>query len=252
MKAVLNGIWTVLIAMLLSVCCAAAGDHGVTAHFVPEQVRPGEVFELRVEMKRADYGRFALTVPPHGSLHRVAVESEPVKLEDGFYRQRESWMLQADRSGEIVVEGVAVVMKTGSGEVPVVLPPLRMEVLPWRRVDTSTEPVGFPEPAADLEAERNAWWWLVPLVVCVGLCGWWLRRPPGGVTSGDSGAEASLEEALDDLEGGVLCSVALERLVIERGSEWSPVLREAAEEAVYAARGDAGELAALLRREVGA
>ena len=39
--------------MLLWLVVGAVGaEHGVTARFVPEQVRPGEVFELRVEMER--------------------------------------------------------------------------------------------------------------------------------------------------------------------------------------------------------
>ena len=55
-----------MFVLLLFVGSVLGADHGVTARFVPEVVRPGEVFELRVEMKRRDYGRFVLEVPPHG------------------------------------------------------------------------------------------------------------------------------------------------------------------------------------------
>ena len=243
-------LWAVLISML-SVIGAAGADPGVTARLVPEQVRPGDVFELRVEMTRADYGRFELRVPPHGSLHRVAVESEPVRLEDGRYRQRESWMLQADRSGEIVIDGAVVVLKTGSGEVPVVLPPLRVEVMPWGAPDKSAAPVAFPKRVKGEESKVMTWWWLVPFVASVCLFAWWLRRPLSGAADRDPGGGASLEEALADLDAGSLRSLALEQLMFERGDGWPRELREAAAQAVYAGRGDAAEVADLLRKEAG-
>lgn len=243
-----------LLLTLLSVVCAAGDEHGVTARFVPEQVRPGDVFELRVEMTRAEYGRFELQVPPHGSLHRVAVESEPVKLEDGRYRQRESWMLQADRSGEIVIEGAAVVMKTASGEEAVELPPLRVEVMPWGVADKSAAPVGWPVPNRDFSewprTHKGVLLLVLGLVMFV-LVAWFIGRKlntkPKFLTPG-----MPLETfALEELDAGVLRSAALERLLLEKGDAWSAELREVVSGAVYAGRGEAGEVAIRLRKEVG-
>ncbi len=241
-----------MLLLILWTGAVVAAGHGVTARFLPEQVRPGEVFELRVEMKRAEYGSFELKVSPHGSLHRVAVESEPVKLEGGFYRQRESWMLQADRSGEIVIENVSVILSTGSGEEAVALPPLRMEVLPWASADKDVKPVGWPAPKpVDLPATRMGLVLVVLGLILFAVVAWLIGRrlntKPKFRTDG-----MPLETlALNELDAGVLRSAALERLLLEKGRDWSAELREVVSQAVYAGRGDPRKVAERLRREVG-
>lgn len=239
-----------LLLLLLWAGVVGAAGHGVTARFVPERVRPGEVFELRVEMARAAYGRFVLKVPPHPSLHRVAVESEPVKLVDGLYRQSEGWVLQADRAGEIVMEDVVVLMTTEDGETGHPLTPLRMVVVPWEAADESVVPVGFPEERSEGAEGGAGWWWLLGVLGAIAAIAWWWRRAVNGKATEEVGGAVSWEEALGDLENGLLRSVVLEQMLLAQGASWSVALREAVEEAVYAGRGDAGALAVLLRKEV--
>jgi hypothetical protein len=257
MKAALSccGALCLAVAML-----PAASEHGVTAEIVPAQVKPGDLFELRVEMSRADYASFELEIPTHERLHRVAVESVPVRFEDGCYRQGEVWFLQADSSGEVVIDGATVLLEGGSGPVTVELPTLRVGVVAYGEQDESAEPALLPAaPSAG-----GAWWGEPSLVFVVLILAvlalafvtapvlvirWIAKRRDAAEGEGVSG-KASWEEGLADLDSGMIESPALERLFLEQGGCWSGELRAAVEAAVYAGRGEAGRLAAMLRKEV--
>jgi len=229
----------------------AASEHCVSVEVVPTQVRPGDLFELRVEMNRADYAQFVLEVPTHERLHRVAVESAPVSLVDGRYRQSERWFLQADSAGEIVIDGATVLLESGSGSVPVKLSPLRVEVMAYGQQDESAEPVGLPAvPPAGVDGANGIWWWIVPGLLAILATVWWERRGKRTSASEDPREDLELDTVLAELDSGEIPSPALERMMMAQGGAWSSELREAVEAALYAGRGQARKLAAMLREEV--
>lgn len=248
----MRGAVSWIAVLWLSANCLSAGpESGVVAEIFPEQVRPGDLIELRVEMDRGDYAQFELQVPAHDKLHRVAVESVPVRHDGDRYRQRESWLLQADSSGEIVIDGATVTLETGQGSVTVKLPPLQVEVLPYARQDEDPQPVGFPA-AEGTGTDRWAprWWWIAPvLALGLGFVFWSTRSKSPAPEAGDRHA-SPLEAVLEELEAGRVDSPALGRLMEAQAADWPPELREAVAEAVYSERLEVGRLAALLREEV--
>ena len=241
---------------LATAACRRGRSRGDGARSCPAQVRPGELFELRVEMERADYARFELQVPPHGSLHRVAVESVPVRLEGGRYRQRET----LDAAGRFIRGdrdrgAIGVARDRGRDRAGGIAAAAGRGAALCGSTDESAEPVGVSGRGGSDGAAATA-----PLVVAAA-CRWWrLAWAAGGVlvlldtaeerSRATSAGERGLEAVLADLERADAIAGA--------GADdgWSAAaigreeLREAVEAAVYAGRGEAATVAAMLRKEV--
>ncbi|MEP4079901.1 hypothetical protein [Haloferula sp.] len=235
----------VLIGLLAGVLQA---QDGVRAEVIPSQVQPGDLFELKVSMERPEYAKFELQVPGHDHLHRVDVESIPVRLEDGFYRQQETWLLQADSSGEFLIEGATLVLDTGKGVEELTLPAMKVEVLPYSEIDKTSEPLELPEAAAENAADTSIGWIVGGVLLALG-CWWWmLKSNRTGVV--DQVAEKSeVDLALDRLAKGQLDQKDLEQLMV--GRKWSDEAGEALAEVVYGGASDHGRLVAILRKEAG-
>jgi hypothetical protein len=228
-----------------------AGQAGneISATFVPDEVKPGDIFELRVEMDRAGYARFSLEIPVQPHLHRIAVEAVPVSFSEGRYRQAEKWLLQADSSGEYIIKDAQVVLDSkGSSEV-VSLPELRLTVVPYGEVDSSNEPSGFIEGESILETSRPNW--LIGLVVVVIVAGSILVMQNQKKRRASEAEEASnlLSLAAVELEERNLGSPVLEKLIHEPDCPLPEALREQLVRAVYSGNGDFSQLAADLRKE---
>ena len=219
---------------------------GLTVEVVPPQVKPGELFELRVTMDREEFGRFELKVPGHEHLHRVAREEVPVKLEDGRYRQQERWVLQADSSGEFVIEKALAKLETKAGIEEVALPEIRIEVLPYAAMDGNADPLDFPEDDAASVSGGQVGWIVGGVIMALG-CWWWmLKSNRTGVV--DQVAEKSEDDRmLDRLATGELDPKDLERLMSER--DWSDAAKEALAEVVYGGGKDVARLVEILRKE---
>lgn len=209
---------------------------GLLVEVAPSQVKPGELFELRVTMEREAFGRFELKIPGHENLHRVALEEVPVRLEDGRYRQQETWWLQADSSGEFVIDGGLALLETHEGIEEVKLEPIRVEVLPFAATDKSSEPLEFPEDDG-VNSEGGQVGWIVGGTLMALGCWWWMLK---------SNRTGVIDEVVEksDLD---LDPENLERLLAER--DWSDEAREALVEVVYGGGKDVDRLMEILRKE---
>ncbi|MGB6221930.1 MAG: hypothetical protein WBG04_12925 [Haloferula sp.] len=215
---------------------------------MPAQVQPGDLFELRVVMERSAYGRFELKVPGHERLHRVAVEKVPVRLEDGVYRQQETWLLQADSSGELVIDGVIALLEKEQEFEEVKLPSLRVEVLPYAAKDASDEPLEFPEAEA-MGSDLAYGLWIIGGVLLALGCWWWISRSnTTGVLETASGA-SRIGLEWEALLAGKPDRRSLERLMVER--KWSAESHQELSEVVYGGRPISDSLVERLRKEVG-
>ncbi|MFG0256105.1 MAG: hypothetical protein ACF787_13585, partial [Rhodopirellula sp. JB053] len=156
----------------------AGATHGIVASFHPEQARPGDVVEFRVEMIREEWGQFELHVPSHSELHSIAVEKVPVEIDGDRYRQRESLFFQPVASGTMVIGDAFVSMTTTGGVEEMQLPELRLEVLPFKTAGLSSTPEPFP-PGEDGEVRSAQFAGTVAAVlgiVAVALFFWLLRQ----------------------------------------------------------------------------
>ncbi|MFC7336814.1 hypothetical protein ACFQY0_06475 [Haloferula chungangensis] len=224
---------SVIFGCLLAV--AQAGS-GMAVEVVPSTVKPGELFELRVTMEREEFGRFELKIPGHDHLHRVAVEEVPVRLEDGRYRQQETWLLQADSSGEFVIDGGLALLETHEGIEEVKLEPIRVEVLPFATVDESSEPLEFPEEIDEVAEGGQVAWIIGGVLMALG-CWWWMLK---------SNRTGVVEEVAGKSEMD-LSPENLERLLDER--DWSDEARQALSEVVYGGGKDVERVMEILRKE---
>lgn len=223
----------------------AADASGITAKIIPAQVRPGDLLELRVVMERPEYGRFTLEIPAQDHLHRVAIDRVPLKLEDGTYRQRETWWLQADASGNFSIDGGRVKLENENGVEEISLPPLSVEVLPYPAEDTISEPVPYPPDDMEASIHLSPWWWLLPASVLLATTGWWRSRPAKNNELIEAGPSL-LESVLTQLDAGTVDAACLQQLAEQ---DISPELREEITGLVYGGRTDAGQLASALRKE---
>lgn len=244
MRAILT--WLAVLGFLSA---GLRAEDGITAEIVPSQVRPGDLFELRVVMERSEYGRFDLVVPGNGHLHRVAVEKVPVRLEDGLYRQSETWLLQADSSGEFVIDKGIAMLETKAGIAEVELGPLRVEVQAYAGSDESSEPLEFPE-AKSFPVMGKQWGGLVAAIIVVSsLAFWMLRSKRNGVVEQMTG-KPEMDLALGRLAIGQVDGKDLERLML--GRQWSAESHQAMAEVVYGGQSLSDGLVDRLRKEVGA
>jgi hypothetical protein len=243
MRAILT--WLPVLGFLIGGLCA---EDGISAEIVPSQVRPGDLFELRVVMERSEYGRFDLMVPAHGHLHRVAVEKVPVRLEDGLYRQSETWLLQADSSGEFVIEKGAAMLETKAGTVEVKLDPLRVEVEAYAGIDESSEPLELPEVKSIPSTGKQWAGSVAAIIVLSSLVFWMLKSKRTGVANQVTG-KPEVDLALGRLTNGQVDEKDFERLML--GRQWSAESRQAMAEVVYGGRSIDNGLVERLRKEVG-
>jgi len=243
MKAAL--MISLIFGCLLGVVQAGSG---LSVEAVSSQVKPGEMFEFRVTMERETFGRFELKIPGHEHLHRVAVEQDPVRLQGGIYRQRETWWLQADSSGEFVIDEGVARLETEHGIEEVNLEPIRVEVLPFAATDESNEPLDFPE-ADDVRSEAGQLGWVVGGVLLALGCWWWMLKSNRTGVLDQVPKKSEQDGLLDRLAEGKLDQKDLERLMLDR--DWSGEAKEALAEVVYGGGKDMGRLVAILRKEVG-
>ncbi len=239
-----------LLSIILSAFLQAEGEGGIVARLIPNQVKPGELFELRVEMDRSDFATFVLEIPEQSQMRRVAVEAGPARLIEGRYLQSESWILQARSSGNIRIEGATALLRFRDHEEVVALPVLELEVLPYGQEDVSSDPIAFPQAESE---EGSSWIGVVVAVLLVLLfIGflWYRKGSAGKKLESVVARDTRLDELMTQLNAGRIDTACLETLFHERGSQWSDELREAVERILYSGGGDASKLATLLSREV--
>ncbi|EMI55496.1 hypothetical protein [Rhodopirellula sallentina] len=231
----------------------AGPAHGIVASFHPEQARPGDVVEFRVEMIRDEWGQFELHVPSHSELHSIAVEKVPVEIDGDRYRQRESLLFQPVASGTMIVGDAFVSLTTTSGVEEMQLPELRLEVLPFEKAGLSSTPEPFP---LDEEGETRSTQFAGTVaavlgVVAVALFFWLIRQNHRSIAVVESMPdESSPEEQIERLRSGEMTQCELESLLHDSNFELSSQTRSAIERSLYAKNRAAADLAAMIEAEV--
>ena len=235
---------------LLLLACTSAGarEAELKTTVVPAEILPGDVFRLEVSRSSEDYAEFQLDIPTIERLYLLATEKSPVEYRDGRYHQSETWIFQADASGEIRIEEATVKLISGQGESSVVLPPLAVTVLPYPETDTDPAPLDWESIETGSSGLLKNVILLTGLLLSSILYAAAGRRKKADASVADQ--PDLLGNALADLDAGKLNAVSLYKLH-ESGIEGiSAQLNEQIELALYANRGHAGDLAACLRKEL--
>jgi hypothetical protein len=240
--------------MMACFCCSLLGadvSSGITATLVPDNAKPGDIIELLVEMDRSEYAKFTLDIPAQPHLHRIAVEAVPVSFSKGRYRQSEKWLLQADSSGDFVIEGGKVLLENGGTTFTTPLPDLKLVVTPYAGTDASSDPVGLPDELAVLITSGRLWLWVLVLILAVPFIALLARnRRRHTMEIGDHDIDL-LFLAARELEQEMPSSHVLENLIHNKEINLPEELRARLVEFVYAGRGEKQMMADELRKEAG-
>jgi len=134
-----------LSGILLGICIHAtqwaSGTPAISAQLFPNEIQPGDIFRLQVSRVSGDFAVFELDVPLYEHLHLLGREKTPVAIRNGRYEQKETWIFQADMSGEIALEGIQVNLISGTAEESIPLPTLKLLVIPYPVPDKETAPL---------------------------------------------------------------------------------------------------------------
>ena len=230
---------------------ALTGASGISATLIPDQIHPGDVFRLEVTRSSPEYAEFELDIPYIGHLHLLGTEASPITLKEGRYIQKESWIFQADMSGEILLEEIKVRIISGMDEESITLPPMRLLVTsyPYPTSDQDASPMELEFPG---DKESSGFFGVYLFIIFVlAAAGIFLVARRKRVQSGSQSKDVRLlDKAIADLEKGLLNPDSL-CLFYENNSEtFSTQLRFEIEQAIFAHRGDPERLANMLRREV--
>ena len=261
MKRVVKSRWLSLLLMVClieSIACASSpGEHGITAKFLNEDVQPGEMVELRVEMIRQVWGEFKLTIPRHPKLHIIAVEKVAVKYSGGLYRQRQSVLLQPVSSGSVKLTEMALDLSSPSGVETFKLPPMELVVSPHSESVLSDT----PEPLPQSHSEKNASAFggtafatiliasaVSSLLLTLGFLRRFQKRQLSSIKEPDTG-QPQINRIMADLQRGQIRKGELEQILAESRTSMSAALRGSLEQAVYSDRGQAERIAELMRKE---
>lgn len=232
------------VLLLAGVMASAEDFGGLTARLIPEEVKPGDLFVLSVEMRRADFGEFTLEVPSHPGLHLVSREKIPLSVVDGQYHQGERLMLQALASGAVNLSGIKAELTESTGSRVVELPELGLKVTAFETEDLSEVPEPLPVSKDDSQS-RTALIVNFILLAGIALLTYIICRPR--TDSGPGESDGSLVPDLTkDLD--------LEMLLNEQGESLSPELRSDLERFIYSKNtrsGDDTGLLIRLREELG-
>ena len=238
LSVVLTGLW---------VLCAHMAC-GISATLVPEQIHPGDIFRLEVVRSDTEFAEFDLDIPQFENLHLLGIEESPLVLRDGQYIQKESWIFQADVSGEIDLSGITARVVYGSTEETVGLPQLKLSVIPYAASDTDSAPIDW----STLHEEQPSgpkWVYALILLLVAGTATYLVLRHNRQVSSSEPVGTTLWDTAIADLEKGLLNPDSLHLLYERNGQFLSQPLRNAIEQAIYANRGDASKLADAIRKE---
>ncbi len=227
----------------------ALAQDGLTVDLVPSEAHPGDIIRMVVSRTGEDYAEFQLDVPLIERLHLIATEQSPITYQDGHYTQSETWIFQADSSGDIPLDDVRVRLRSGKGETETRLPPMVISVVPYADNDGDPQPLDWEEP----ETEPTGRLKLIVTVLGILLAGllhaaWDYRRkhrPKPEAAQPDLRAEA-----LSALDRGCLNADAVHRLYASSKADMSAELKLQIEEAIYANRGDPNALATSIRKEL--
>lgn len=239
-------VWRVgsLAATLLFPLLASASIELSLSH---SQCQPGDVIELQAESSFEELVTYELKFPQHDALHLVAHQRQPVIYADGFYSQKDVWVLQPVNSGSIEINGIKAIVQKGDVVSELDLPKQVIEVLPYAATneDFSPEPLPIETPSVQKMSKV-----LILLLVCCALVVvivlFIIRKPR--VAEADQDAAPTLDDLKAALASGEAPVELVEQLLNDQSIVISDELRSAMERTVY--RQDASELKAILEKEV--
>ncbi len=247
------------IAGLLWLCpvsLVASDLGGVSAKFTPDEVMPGDLVTLMVQMERDDYGEFDLNVPSHPQLHLVTRELIPPTHTDGRYTQSERLMLQALSSGTLTLTGMTIQLTESTGIRTVELPDLTLTVNPFETADEVADPEPFPKPEKPSKMGPSLTPALIAViaVIAVGFILVLLIRLKLASKPIPEAEEITGRNFDTILRAATITTESLEAILNDKGASLSSGLRSDLETFLYSPDSSAeerDELHARLRKELG-
>lgn len=212
---------------------------------------PGDLIELRAESSFKELTQFELKFPKLDSVHIVAHERQPLRYEQGTYRQKDVWLFQPVEPGKIGFEGLKAVLQEGAESSEwafETLPVLTVSSYPESNDGVSAEQLPV---ATVVQAPAGNWIvWLISIVLSVGVIvsvGLLLRKDP---IEDATETRVDLKTLLFELEAERLPLDLCEALLADESLQLSGRLRLEMERFVYSKSTSTKELKVLLKEEV--
>lgn len=230
--------------------------HGISASIVPNNARPGDVVEFRVEMNRDTWGRFELERPNHPRMRTIAEEKIPVSYQGQLYKQRHSVFLQPVSSGDIRIGATSITLSTAGGEQTVELPTLALRVQPFDSPALSDLPLPLPpgETAFQSPSIFSLLFWAGVALAVLGVWSFVFfglqNRPLQSVRTESPNDFSETSDIVERLQSGVVAKDELENLLHDSSFSLSAELRSKIEQAVYSEQIELSELAILFQKEL--
>ena len=244
--------WLPVVAFGLSTLWSVGSteNSGISAALIPNEIYPGDVFRLEVVRENEEFAEFKLEVPQIDRLHLLGTEESPVELVNGFYLQKESWIFQADSSGEIMLENLAVVIVHSDPEIRISLPKMKLSILPYQSADTDNTPLPMGSLSQIEDSPNFGVYFFITLIAIIPVVYILFRYRKKRAQHTEDIPDTLLAEVLTELENGNLNSDPLHCLLDAEKNAFSDDLKKEIELAIYANRGDPQNLAESLKKEV--
>lgn len=228
----------------------ANDPHGIELRLRSGSYFPGDVLQIEAEMQRPDYASFELQIPSHPQLYFVAHTREPVRYEQGAYRQRALLLLQPMAAGAFELNAITARLSLGAQHIKVALPSLQFVVDSYAATDDSQALQPLPAQVFSPASRSPQLEWVVLLVVLLGLLRWLRQRRQRSTVDAVLSATEGLRELAAALERGDASVDLMERLLNRADVQLSDPLRAVLQAAVYGKRLDAAQLQRMIGTEV--
>lgn len=224
---------------------------GIDLSLSSKSCLPGDMIELRAESSFDELTHFELSFPSLDSVHVVAHQRQPLRYEQGMYRQQDVWLFQPVAPGEIGFEGLKALLQQGIEESEWTFEALPvLTVLPYPESNDGAAAEQLPGASVVTVPATNWLIWLLGIVLSVSVIvsvGLLLRKKPV-VEAAEAGV--NLKTLLLELEAEAVPLDLCEVLLADESLQMSDRLRLELERLVYAKSSDVEALRALLKEEV--
>ena len=223
----------------------------ITLELVPKECRPGDLVSLNIDAEFTEFTGLEIKFPEYPQLHVVTLESEPVRYEDGRYRQHIKWVFQPMESGLFQLKDIHAIVSQGGQKRTVALPTQSISVLPPLLANDNLEPMALV--GSQPESSNNRLFIVFGIILLLVLLGI-IRFLVTPKANPENGGSHSLDFVLQDIEDALnakpVKSAEILDFLHEKGDDLKAELKYELERIIYSKTADKEAALKLIREEL--